>query len=589
MVAGKRKFIAGILALFTVVALWQGFGNANRDLPLDTDSTGSGDQVHFPQDDFVWRRIKQHYPVKTFIPLPRRKVDRLPKVQAEFREETAADKETRLKRQSSIKAAFGRSWEAYKKHAWLRDELTPVSGKEKDPFGGWGATLIDSLDTLWIMDMNDEFALAVDAVHHNISFATTKAEQINVFETTIRFLGGLLSAYDLSGERRLLFKARDVGDMLYKAFDTPNHLPVTRWDLHAAARGEKQTAPSAALVAELGSLSMEFTRLSIVTGDPKYYDAVQRIAELFLASQKKTKLPGMWPLVVNAAEQKLDGGIDFSLGAMADSVYEYLVKMVALLGDRDSIYRGMYLSSIDAAQERLFFRPMVPGADDILFSGEVRISENKMALQPTTGHLTCFVGGMLALGGQIMAKKAHVDMGGKFTKGCIWAYHNMKTGVMPETFHLVPCADVASCAWNETQWHDAIGKEHNIGDAEGTISAHRLPKGFTKISDPRYLLRPEAIESVFVMYRVTGDPFWREKAWEMWTSIENTTRTDLAYSAVKDVNLGEGDKVGHLDSMESFWMGETLKYFYLIFSEPGLVNLNEWVFNTEAHPFKRLG
>jgi len=40
--------------------------------------------------------------------------------------------------------------------------------------------------------------------------------------------------------------------------------------------------------------------------------------------------------------------------------------------------------------------------------------------------------------------------------------------------------------------------------------------------------------------------------------------------------------------MESFWLGETLKYFYLIFAEPDLVSLDEWVFNTEAHPFKRL-
>lgn len=65
-----------------------------------------------------------------------------------------------------------------------------------------------------------EIYSAVDAVHRNISFETTSASQISTFETSIRLLGGLFSAYDLSGDRRLLSKARDVGDMLYKAFDT---------------------------------------------------------------------------------------------------------------------------------------------------------------------------------------------------------------------------------------------------------------------------------------------------------------------------------------------------------------------------------
>lgn len=115
--------------------------------------------------------------------------------------------------------------------------MTPVSGEARDTFGGWGATLVDALDALWIMYMRAEFDEAVDAVYRNVSFATTAAGSVNVFETTIRFLGGLLSVYDLSRDPRLLSKARDVGDMLYMAFDTPNRLPVTRWDPHAVAHG----------------------------------------------------------------------------------------------------------------------------------------------------------------------------------------------------------------------------------------------------------------------------------------------------------------------------------------------------------------
>jgi len=114
--------------------------------------------------------------------------------------------------------------------------------------------------------------------------------------------------------------------------------------------------------------------------------------------------------------------------------------------------------------------------------------------------------------------------------------------------------------------------------------------------DSRYILRPEAIESVFYMWRITGDPIWQDKGWRMWESIEKASWTQLAYSAVSNVNDIESAK---LDSMErhafisfillmcSFWLAETLKYFYLLFSEPNLVSLDEWVFNTEAHPFKR--
>jgi len=163
----------------------------------------------------------------------------------------------------------------------------------KDSFGGWGATLVDSLDTLWIMDLRDEFDIAVNAVYNNISFETTTTNPISVFETSIRFLGGLLSAYDLSGDDRLLSKARDVGDMLYKAFDTPSRLPIPKWDFHAAERGDKQSDPTGLLLAELGSHAMEFTRLSLLTKDPKYYETIACITDLLSKTQIKTKVPGL--------------------------------------------------------------------------------------------------------------------------------------------------------------------------------------------------------------------------------------------------------------------------------------------------------
>ncbi|POR31360.1 alpha-1,2-Mannosidase [Tolypocladium paradoxum] len=596
MATSRRRCLVAALLLLVVVALWLGWASSPW-LPPRRPSTPGTSPLEPPDDDFIWRRVKHRYPVTSFRPLPTAAADALPRVQAHFAAESAARKQLRLQRRDAIKAAFTKSWTAYKQHAWLRDEVTPVTGQPRDTFGGWGATLVDSLDTLWVMDMKADFEAAVDAAHRNVSFATTPAPTVNVFETTIRFLGGLLSAYDLSGDARLLAKARDVGDMLYAAFDTPNHLPVTRWDLHAAARGEPQAALSSTLLAEVGSLGLEFTRLSLVTGDARYHDAVLRIAELLAAAQPATKVPGLWPILVDAAAADFDAGADYALGGMADSAYEYLPKMAALLGQGTGLYADMYARSTAASREHLFFRPMTPTAEDVLFPGVLHAGDGgaSASLETSAGHLTCFTGGMLALGGRLLANETHLDWADRLTRGCLWAYASLPTGVMPETFHLAACPDASSCAWDEARWHAAVRSRQPSSDdddddaaARAAIEEQRLPPGFTHIPDARYVLRPEAVESVFVMYRTTGDPRWQDRAWALWTAVDALTSTPLANSAVWDVNPRPGEAPGLADSMESFWLGETLKYLYLVFSEPGLVSLDEWVFNTEAHPFRRL-
>ena len=176
--------------------------------------------------------------------------------------------------------------------------------------------------------MFDEFDEAVKAIN-KIDFTTCAIDEINVFETTIRYLGGFLAAYDLSGGKypQLLAKAREMGEMLYVAFDTPNRMPITRWNFKAAADGMRQEAHASMLVAELGSLTLEFTRLSQVTEDPRYYDAIARIMNLFESQQMKTHLPGLFSVGVNAKDMNLMDGTGFTIGGMVDSLYEYLPKV----------------------------------------------------------------------------------------------------------------------------------------------------------------------------------------------------------------------------------------------------------------------
>ena len=120
-----------------------------------------------------------------------------------------------------------RSWEAYSTYAIGHDEVRPISGRYYDPFCGWGATLVDSLDTLQIMGMDAEYREALKYISE-IDFAHTRSRSIPLFETVIRYLGGLIGAYDVSRGKDtiLLEKAKDLADMLMGAFDTVNRMPL---------------------------------------------------------------------------------------------------------------------------------------------------------------------------------------------------------------------------------------------------------------------------------------------------------------------------------------------------------------------------
>lgn len=327
MIVIRRWVLYSVLtALFLVIFYHLAGSNSIRSdseqpRPEEIPTTNSATAHHHK-----WSEHHVQYPVNSFVSLPTGQPTAIPRVQYQFRAEDARSKEIREHRSQIVKEAFRHSWEGYKKHAWLKDEVAPVTGGYRNTFGGWGATLVDTLDTLWIMGMKTDYEEAVAAVS-KIDFGTVEQLPLNVFETTIRYLGGLLGAYDISEGNYpvLLRKAIEVGEMLYAAFDTPNRMPVTRWN---AGEGPPQAeALERTLVAEIGSLSLEFTRLSQLSGDMKYFDAIQRIMDVFDQQQNHTKLPGMWPILVNARMGDFSSDTFFTLGGMADSVYEYLPKV----------------------------------------------------------------------------------------------------------------------------------------------------------------------------------------------------------------------------------------------------------------------
>lgn len=263
-------------------------------------------------------------------PLPPRRAIKIPRIQYPFKREAYQKKTERQRRQQAVKESFQHSWKGYKHNAWLQDEVAPVSGGVKHSFG-WATTLIDSLDTLWIMGEMSEFEDATWALRRGIDLTSIEAEQRSLFETTIRHFGGLLAAYDVSGGQysMLLDMAVELGDMLYAAFDTPNRMPVNWWRWQESVENQTQFASASTSIAELGSLTLEFTRLSQLTQDPKFFDAVQRVSNELEKAQDSTKLPGMWPLINDAAELSFAVDSRFSLGALSDSAYEYLPKVRA--------------------------------------------------------------------------------------------------------------------------------------------------------------------------------------------------------------------------------------------------------------------
>ena len=558
-----------------------------------------------------WEKLPTRYPVKKLASLPtgKPKAD-IPRLQASPSvPEDAAAREVRLRRLAAVKTSFVHSWEGYKKAAWLHDEIKPISGASKDPFGGWAATLVDSLDSLWIMGLTEDFERAVEACDE-IDFSTTEADLINVFETTIRYLGGFLAAYELSERRypRLLTKAVEVADLLMCAFDTPNRAPVSRWDWRSYTEGDPQKAPRSTLVAEIGSLSLEFSKLSQLTGDMQYHDAAQRISDEFEAGQRNTRLPGMWPVHANPSTFPMEfPGETFTLGGMSDSLYEYFPKQYLLLAGRTLQPRKMYEGFVDVAKKHLLRRALNPEDRPLMFFGDARVNRaGEVKTVAQAQHLTCFAGGMVGMAARIFNRPADLDVAAQLTDGCVWSYNSTPSGIGPEIFTFVPCdPDPAEddCRWSEDRWYAAVAQHWRSSfkgggaaqDDEGNpqptkseldevIATQRLPTGIVRVEDRRYILRPEAIESVFMMHRLTADPRWAEAAWAMFEAVERHTRTPLAAAALDDITRPAPRQV---DSMESFWLAETLKYFYLVFADPDVVSLDEWVLNTAAHPLRR--
>ena len=501
-----------------------------------------------------------------FYRLPKGDFVTFPQLQHDFpprfapKEGLSPQQETR----AEIKTAFTKAWASYEQHAWGLDELEPL-GLEKSKFvTGWATFMIESLDTLWLMDMKPEFYRAATYIARmDLDNATT--EDFDVFELNARQLGGLISAYELSDEEALLNKAIELADFLYAAFDNPLHMPAQYIKVEELKNGKEQPE-NEQRSGKLGSMALEFTRLSQITGNTKYYDAVHRITRNLERTQLSTHLTGLWPMEISTHKSFDVSQKTFGLGGGGDAVYEYLLKEHILLEGREPVYGEMYNTSVESMIKHLVYRPMLPEKDDVLMLGNVEFNwRRKQTFIPALEHLTCATGGMFVLGGRIFGKEEQIDIGEKLTRGCVYAYQNFPDGLMPDRSVLEACPTLDPCEYEPT---------------DNSTS----PAGFT-VKDARYAIRPEAIESLFVLYRVTGLPDLQDVAWNMWKSIKNATETD---TFTTPSNGSETEiETEERTPLNTYPLAQTLKYLWLMFSDEDVMSLDQWVFNTEGHPFRR--
>ncbi|KAG0047812.1 mannosyl-oligosaccharide alpha-1,2-mannosidase [Gryganskiella cystojenkinii] len=472
-------------------------------------------------------------------------------------------------RKNKVKAAFLHSWNAYRRDAWGKDEYHPVSKYGTNMISkGQGFTIVDSLDTILLMGLDKEFEEARAWVRDELDF--DQNGEVNLFETTIRVLGGLLSAYDQSGKDPIfLRKAVDLADRLMGAFETTSGIPYASVHL-----GDKRGVPGhergISSTAEVATLQLEFKYLSFLTNNDKYWKAAENV---ILKMKDLDTLDGLVPIFINPYTGNFHGE-EIRLGSRGDSYYEYLIKQYLQTGKKESVYKDMYEHAIGGVKKHLLGRTI---PHNFLFIGEINRHEPKN-LSPKMDHLVCFLGGTMALasteGHSLDAStfpRSRLDrvqeeefkMGEELTESCYEMYRQTETGLAPEIVYWVEKEEQVR---GRSLLQHSPGSDFIINDRDG----HNW-------------LRPETVESLFYMWRLTGDDKYRHWGWNIFEAIEKYSKVSTGgYSSIHDIR--RADNIRFSDKMETFFLAETLKYFYLLFGSTDVLPLDKYVFNTEAHP-----
>ncbi|WCJ23917.1 Alpha-mannosidase I MNS4 [Euphorbia peplus] len=426
-----------------------------------------------------------------------------------------------------VREMFYHAFDGYMNHAFPLDELRPMSCEGEDSLGGYALTLIDSLDTLALLGDHDRFTSSVEWIGKHLRFDINKT--VSIFETTIRVLGGLLSAHLLASdyatgmripsyENQLLILAEDLAQRILPAFDTPTGIPFGSVNLlHGVDAHESKITSTAGG----GTLTLEFGVLSRLTNNPIFEQVTKNAVRGLWARRSRLNLVGAHINVFTGEWTQKDAGI----GTSIDSFYEYLLKAYLLFGDEEYLF--IFQEAYAAAMHYLFNDPWY-----------VEVNMDSAAIVwPLFNSLQAFWPGLQVLAGDIdPAIRTHAAF---FS---VWRRY----GFTPEGFNLA-----------------TLSVQHGQNS---------------------YPLRPELIESTYWLYKATRDPRYLDAGRDMVTSLQYGARCPCGYCHITDVELHKKE-----DHMESFFLAETVKYLWLLFDlGSGPDNLVEngpykYVFSTEGH------
>ncbi|KAK4241744.1 glycoside hydrolase [Achaetomium macrosporum] len=481
-------------------------------------------------------------------------------------------------RANAVKEAFQVSWDGYYKYAFPHDSLKPVTNGYADDRNAWGASAVDAFSTALVMENWDVVDQILEYIPQ-INFDNT-ADEVSLFETTIRYLGGLVSAYDLitgpldghtsytDNVAAILTQAKRLADNLKVAFDTPSGVPDNSLYFNPPRKGGSGTNG----IATIGTLVLEWTRLSDLTNDTEYGQLAQK-GESYLLNPSPAlgePFPGLLGTNVRLSDgQFVDGNGGW--GGGTDSFYEYLIKMYLYDPERFATYRDRWIAAADSSIKYLVSHPTT--RPDLTF---LAMWQNT-TLRFVSQHLACFDGGNFILGGLTLDEPAYTQFGLALVDGCHETYISTATGIGPEIF-----------SWQDA--HHPLNASNNPGPPASQAAFYNA-SGFW-INNGGYVLRPEVIESYYYAYRATGETKYQDWAWEAFQAVNRTCRVGSGYSSIADVNKPDGG--GFSDFQESFWFAEVLKYSYLIHAEDAAWQVkadhtNQFVFNTEAHPVRIAG
>lgn len=284
---------------------------------------------------------------------------------------------------AQVRAEFLHAWQGYRKYAWGHDDLRPLSKAAHDWYGqSLLMTQVDALDTMILMGLKDEARATRRYIVENLSF--DKDIFVQNFEITIRLLGGLLSGYQLTNDRRLLKLAEDLGERLLPVFDSPTGIPYRFVNLKTGKTRGAETNP-----AEAGTLLVEFGALSKLTHKPIFYDKAKRaLTEIY---QRRSPL-GLVGTRINVETGEWTN-TESHISAEIDSYYEYLLKAWLLFGDKDC--ERMWRESIRAINKYL-----ADESGEELWYGHAEMLTGQRTAT-TYGALDAFFPAVLALSGDL--------------------------------------------------------------------------------------------------------------------------------------------------------------------------------------------